>query len=534
MAKKGFYESCGHLKIRLATISWFLSIFYIQNHVAAAVNRVKIDRDTKMRHTLSATNMTNSFRLNAVNKAGLKSFTSMMIKIVFLSRILPVVLIVFLAISSAFAAGTNTIFWDRENERVTADVRDWELVPMLEEVAVQSGWNIFLEPDYTHKASVKFKSLPPGEALRRLLGDMNFAMMPQTNGQQRLYVFRTAMGNATQQMRTARPAPRPKRVPNEIIIRVKPGTDVEALAKSLGAKIVGTIPELNAYRLQFENEEATEAARKKLETNPDVTSVQDNYYVDPPLTPQNVGGIAPPENKLTLDPPKKDGCKVVVVFVDSPLPTLSPELEQLISQRISIAGPATVSDGPTHQVAMINAFSQAVQASGSGNTSVQIVSVDVFGSDASANTFNVAKGMIVGANKGGTVINASLGGYGYSPILCDVIQQLSTRGIPVFAAVGNDASKVPFYPAGCPGVVSVTSVERGKVASYANKGTQPDVGAPGQVLFNYNGFIYGSRGTSVASAAATGMAAGLADSTCAPWSKVIPAVEKGMPVPSAQ
>ena len=439
-----------------------------------------------------------------------------------------------LASFNSFAAATNNLFWDRENERVTADVRDWELVPMLEEVAAQSGWNIFLEPDYRHKASVKFKSLPPGEALRRLLGDMNFAMMPQTNGQQRLYVFRTAMGNATQQMRASRPAPKPKRITNELIVQVKPGTDMEALAKSVGGKIVGFIPELNAYRLRFENEEAAEVARKKLEANPDVTSVQNSYEFDQPMTPQNVGGIAPPQNKLTLNPPKQDKCKVVVGFVDSSLPKLSAELEQFIKERVAVAGESSASDSPTHQVAMINAFVQAMQSSGKGDTSVQVVSVDVFGASSSANTFNVAAGMIAAANKGATVINASLGGYGYSPILCDAIQQLAARGIPVFAAVGNDASKVPFYPAGCPGVVSVTSVERGKIASYANQGTQPDVGAPGQVLFNYNGFVYGSRGTSVASAAATGVAAGLADANCAPWSTVIPAVQKGMPVPSGQ
>lgn len=467
--------------------------------------------------------------LNNANTASLELTMIMNLKTIF--RRCSLVFLLFIA-ASAFASGTNSLFWDRENERVTADVRDWELVPMLEEVAAQSGWNIFLEPDYRHKASVKFKSLPPGEALRRLLGDMNFAMLPQTNGQQRLYVFRTAMGNATQQMRTSRPAPKPKRVLNELIIQVKPGTDVEALAKLLGAKIVGVIPELNAYRLRFDDEEATELARKKLEANPDVTSVQNSYEVEQPLTPQNVGGIAPPENKLTLNPPKQDGCKVVVGFVDSPLPKLSPELEQLIKERISVAGEAGASDGPTHQVAMLNAYAQAVQSSGKGTTSAQIISVDVFGASSSANTFNVAKGMIAAANKGATIINASLGGYGYSPILCDVIQQLKSRGIPVFAAVGNDASKVPFYPAGCPGVVSVTSVERGKVAPYANLGTQPDVGAPGQVLFNYNGFVYGSRGTSVASAAATGVAAGLADANCAPWTSVIPAVEKGLPVPA--
>ena len=52
------------------------------------------------------------------------------------------------------------------------------------------------------------------------------------------------------------------------------------------------------------------------------------------------------------------------------------------------------------------------------------------------------------------------------------------------------------------------------------------------MIFSYNGLVYGSQGTSVSSAVAAGMAAGLADSTCAPWSKVIPAVEKTLAVPA--
>ena len=80
----------------------------------------------------------------------------------------------------------------------------------------------------------------------------------------------------------------------------------------------------------------------------------------------------------------------------------------------------------------------------------------------------------------------------------------------------------------------MTAVERGKVASYANVGTPPDAGAPGTVIFSYNGLTYGSRGTSVSSAAAAGIAAGMADRSCAPWSQVIPAVQKALAVPAPQ
>lgn len=439
-------------------------------------------------------------------------------------------------------ASTNTLTWDREKSLVSADVRDWDLIGLMESVAAQSGWHVFLEPDYSYKASVKFQNLPPGEALRRLLGNLNFAMVPQTNGPQRLYVFRTAMKNATQQVRRAgeRPAPKAQRVVNELIIRVKPGTDVEALAKSLGAKIVGSIPELNAYRLLFEDEAATEAARQKLLANPDVTRVENSYLSEMPLQPQSLGGYSAPETKLALDPPKADECKVVVGFVDTTLPPLDPTLEGFIKGRISVAGTgAGVSTTPTHSVAMWNAFLQAMEQqtrqAAKASSSVRGLFVDVFGTNTTANNFNVALGLIAAGNNGATVINASLGGYGDSPILRDAIEQLAAHNIPVFAAVGNDGSKIPFYPAAYPGVVSVTALERGgKIAGYANTGTEADAAAPGAVIFSYNGLVYGSQGTSVSSAVAAGIAAGLADSTCAPWSKVIPVVEKTLAVPATK
>jgi hypothetical protein len=116
--------------------------------------------------------------------------------------------------------------------------------------------------------------------------------------------------------------------------------------------------------------------------------------------------------------------------------------------------------------------------------------------------------------------------------LRDTVKRLAANNIPVFSAVGNDSSANPFFPAAYPEVISVTAVERGKVADYANTGVQPDAAAPGAVLFSYDGVTWGSRGTSVSSAVASGIAAGLAGSSCQPWSQVIPTIEKNLPVPS--
>ena len=90
---------------------------------------------------------------------------------------------------SVCAAETNSIVWHKAADRVDADVRSLELSQLLEQITAQTGWRVYVEPGTTRSASAKFKNLPSGEALRMLFGDLNFALVPQTNATSRLYVF---------------------------------------------------------------------------------------------------------------------------------------------------------------------------------------------------------------------------------------------------------------------------------------------------------------------------------------------------------
>ncbi len=89
-----------------------------------------------------------------------------------------------LAIALLMAAPTraaDTLNWETNRNRVTADIKAGKLIPLLEQIASVTGWHVFVEPDRTRTISVKFSNLPPGEALHLLLGDLNFALVPQTN-----------------------------------------------------------------------------------------------------------------------------------------------------------------------------------------------------------------------------------------------------------------------------------------------------------------------------------------------------------------
>jgi thermitase len=442
----------------------------------------------------------------------------------------------FLWLAALAAPAADSFAWNKEKNLVSADVRGLELPVLLERVASDAGWQVFVEPGTEHKASAKFKDLASGEALRMLLGDLNFALIPQTNGNPRLYVFRTDLNNATQQIspvpaRIARA--KPIRVPNELIVRLKPGENIDELARALGAKVVGRIPELNAYRLQFEDAAATADAFASLNSNPSVASVDYNYYLDRPEPAQGVVSSSGLPAQLKLKP-SVGSSGTVVGLVDTAVQTLGNELDKFITKRISIAGETTADNtSPLHGTTMFESILQGMQSAGVTGTSATFVSVDVFGNNGTTTTFNVASGIVAAANNGANWINVSLGGSGGSAVLKDIVQSLADRGIAVFAAAGNEPTGEPVYPAAYPGVVAVTALTRGQLASYANMAPFVDVAAPGSGIVYYYNRPYFVQGTSVSTAFTTGAAVGLAEKNGASWSQVEPTLFKALAVPSA-
>jgi hypothetical protein len=103
-------------------------------------------------------------------------------------------------LSTITGSAADTLDWPTNAVVVSADIKDGKLPWLLEEITSATGWRVFVEPDVSHVISAKFENLPPGEALRLLLGDLNFALIPEANTTPKLFVFRTTMGSATQRV----------------------------------------------------------------------------------------------------------------------------------------------------------------------------------------------------------------------------------------------------------------------------------------------------------------------------------------------
>ncbi len=433
-----------------------------------------------------------------------------------------------------FAAETNTIVWHKTTDRVDADTHSLGLAQLLEQITSQTGWRVYVEPGTTHTSSATFKNLPSGQALQRLFGDLDYALVPQTNAAPHLYVFTTRMKNATELVQV--PKAQPRHVPNELLIKLKPGADINAIAKEVGAKVIGRNDKLGIYRLQFPNAEAADAALAELKNNPDVAAVDYNYYFEPEPQMQ-MASSSPPQGpvSLTLDPPSQnDPCNVIIGMIDTPIQSMGSSLDQFVMKPVSVvsdSGTPTAA-GPTHATSMAETILRAISQASGGSSSARILPVDVYGNSDTTTTWNVALGIQAAVNNGANVLNLSLGSTGDSPVLNSVIHQALADGILIFAAAGNTPVDTPTYPAAISGVNAVTALQqKGLLASYANYGNFVDMALPGASVFYMNGQAYISQGTSVSTAYATGLAAGTKTSSCASWSQIQAALQQKFPVP---
>src|SRR5437762_5688500 len=70
----------------------------------------------------------------------------------------------------------DSLVWRAEKNQVDAEIESWPLSEVLESISSATGWQIYLEPDTEYTVTTRFHNLKPADALRRLLGELNFAL----------------------------------------------------------------------------------------------------------------------------------------------------------------------------------------------------------------------------------------------------------------------------------------------------------------------------------------------------------------------
>jgi len=92
---------------------------------------------------------------------------------------------------------------------------------------------------------------------------------------------------------------------------------------------------------------------------------------------------------------------------------------------------------------------------------------------------NQVYGLQKAIESGAYVINMSLGGLLYSPVMATAVNNTLNNGIPIFASTGNDGMQSFNYPANYNGVISVASTDNNNTRSFYSTYANATLSAPG-------------------------------------------------------
>lgn len=410
------------------------------------------------------------------------------------------------------AGGEAVVQWNARAGLMSADISRQPLSKVLPRLAKATGWQVFVEPGTETTVSTGFGDLPTREALARLFTDVNYVLLPPTNGHPRLVVYRTAASGATRAVGAVDPD---DRVKEELVVRLKDGTPLtpEELARQTHGKVVGKIDALKAARLRYEDAASADKARAQIGTLEGV-GVEDNYRIPAPETPVGVAGA--PSPPLGIKPAAVGTHRLIIGLVDTGVQSLGPGYDAFLVGRESVVpgAPPPSNTGPLeHGTSMFaNLMRSADAAAGSegGTVHFGVLSVDVYSGSESTTSFDVALGIQKAVEGKANVINLSLSSEADAPYLHDLIAGYRNAGVLFFAAAGNEPVTTPMYPAAYPEVLAVSAGSRqGQFAPYANRGSFIDLVLPGSGIVPYGGDNWMVTGTSTSTAYASGIAGAL-------------------------
>jgi hypothetical protein len=324
--------------------------------------------------------------------------------------------------------------------------------------------------------------------------------------------------------------------PDEVLLRLGPGTDVQDLTARYEAYVAGELLDGRTFLLR------TVGSRTVLDLLPEMTRergveiAEPNYWVSHPESQGTSSmtfadpalGEADAIDQQALARIRARAARgfgtgdgVVVAILDTGVETSHP----VLAGRVAAGGldlvdgdadPADAADGvDSDRDGLVD------EAAGHGTfvaglvlavaPRAAVLPVRILDSDGIGTAFAVARGLEAAERRGARVVNMSFGMSIRSVVVEEVSARLAAAGVVLVASAGNAGSeRPPQYPAALPQVLGVAASDAlDRRAPFSNHGGWVDLAAPGVGLvsaFPRGGFATWS-GTSFAAALASGAAA---------------------------
>ena len=382
-----------------------------------------------------------------------------------------------------------------------------EPMPQLLERFAAAGIEVQIDPAAQKTVTGSFSAVDLETALDKLLPPYNYLLdwqrepgplgdLTRLTG---IRVFREGHAESVQPLRRTRRIEtsfdgRTRFLACEILIGFKPGTSVEDLRTFLartGGTVIAANAELGIYRILLPEGANVLDLVAQLANESSIARAEPNYVYDAPR-------LLPGGNSASGVPGRWNApagkSLIAVAVLDTGLAA-----GDSLGRAVISAFDATNPDAPLTADAVGHGTLMAKLAAGLADPyatpvgeGVSVVAVKAFADDGLADSFTLMNAMTYAVKNSSGPVSLSWGSETSSAFIESAVQYTISQGHSVYAAVGNENTGKPMYPAAYPGVIGVAASSGDQLADYSNRGDFVDLIAPGSVG--------GSQGTSVATA----------------------------------
>lgn len=318
------------------------------------------------------------------------------------------------------------------------------------------------------------------------------------------------------------PIAEPEIVAGEIMVRFKSGVSNQAIQQArqeVEAEYIQNLYEspVQLWRVAEGDELAVVA---QLSKDPNVQYAEPNYVVralettltpNDPYYPDQWGH--PKINSPAAWDLSTGSASFTVAVIDTGIDLDHPDLASKIIAGYDYVEDDSVADDQNGHGTHVAGIAAAVGNNGIGVAGVdwqaRLMPVRVLDASGSGNSGDVISGINWAYQHGAHVLNLSLGSYSYSQGIQDAVTAAWNAGSLVIAAMGNDDTTSPHYPAAMANVMAVAATNSSdQRAWFSNRGSHCDIAAPGEDIYStiINGYGY-KDGTSMATPFVAGLAA---------------------------
>jgi hypothetical protein len=295
-------------------------------------------------------------------------------------------------------------------------------------------------------------------------------------------------------------------VKDEILLRLKPGTDpseLKRILRQIGGVLIDSQPGLGIYQVRLPANSDVSSIIDRIKDHVGLEEAEPNYAyrLPTPLVATETGGSA-----QTLSDVSLPGGRVPVAVLDTGM-MAGAGLEEFVLASMDVMNPEDpISDSLGHGTQMALIAAGVIRPNGVSigtDTHTPIIPIRSFDDNGFTSNFNIMDSIDFALDNGAKVLSMSWGSETHSDFLESAMNYASSKGLVIIASAGNEPTGKPVYPAAYFSVMGVGAIgKEGKPWENSNYGDFVTIYAPGFATFpvGYKGDPGVYAGTSISAA----------------------------------